>query len=329
MRLKHVFVKEKREEIMEIVRFKLRGKKGLELSCLKIVPEEVKGVMHILHGMGEHKERYVHFAKFMAKNSYAVYVHDHRKHGKSVVDPLEVGIFTKEDTWDDVIDDVNFVNRQIKKDFPKLPIIILGHSMGSIIARKYISKYNNSTTIGIIMGTLPPMSLGKVIAPLMLANVLSLFNRKNKRSEFLSKKLNEPLIAAFEPRRTNFDWITSDEKIVDKYVEDPLCGYSYTPKFYKEFFKGILDVNKPDVVYETKDMPLLFIGGKNDPVGELGVGVRKIRELYSGHGLHDLSIKIVDDARHEVLNEKNKKDTYGYILDWIDKSIIKVKAELY
>jgi len=313
---------------MAIVKFKLRGKKGLELSCFKIVPEEVKGVMHILHGMGEHKGRYENFAKFMAKNSYAVYVHDHRKHGESVTDPSQVGIFTKEDTWDDVIDDVNFVNRQIKKDFPDLPIITLGHSMGSIIARKFLSKYNNSTTIGIIMGTLPPMSLGKAIAPIILANVLSLFTKNDKRSEFLSNKLNEPLLADFEPRRTKFDWLTTNEKIVDKYIEDPLCGYSYNPKFYKEFFKAIVDTNKSDVVYQTKDIPLLFIGGKNDPVGEKGIGVRQTRELYSGHGLLDLTIKIVDDARHEVLNEKNKKETYDYILDWIEKSIIKVNAEL-
>ncbi len=313
---------------MEVVRFKQRGKKDLELSCFKIVPEEVKGVVHILHGMGEHKERYLHFAKYLANNSFAVYAHDHRKHGESVNNENEVGIFTKEDKWDDIIDDCNFVNRQIKKDFPKIPLITLGHSMGSVIARKVISKYPNSSTMAILMGTLPPITSGRAFAPLMLSGIISLFNRKNNRSEFLSKLLNEPLIKKFEPRRTKFDWLSTDETIVDKYVDDPLCGYSYSSRFYYQFFKGIVDVNKSVTMYETKDIPLLFISGKKDPVGEFGDGVKKTRELYSGHGLLDLTTELVDDARHEVLNEKNKATTYKYIIEWIEKSLEKLKDEL-
>ena len=313
---------------MEVLRFKLRGKKEIELSCFKIIPEEVKGVIHILHGMGEHKERYLHFAKYLAKNSYAVYAHDHRKHGDSVKDESEVGIFTKADKWDDIIDDCNFVSRQIKKDFPNVPIIILGHSMGSLIARKFISKYPNSSKLAIIMGTTPPITLGRAFIPLAISSILSLFNKKLKRSEFLAKQLNEPLIAPFEPRRTDFDWISADEGVVDKYIKDPLCGYSYTPRFYKEFFKGILDVNKSDVIFETKDIPLLFISGKQDPVGENGEGVKKTRELYSGHGQLDLTLKLVEGARHEILNEKDKTETYKFIIKWIEESLEKLRIEL-
>ncbi len=314
---------------MEVMRFKLRGKKEIELSCFKIFPEEeVKGVIHILHGMGEHKERYLNFAKYLAKNSYAVYVHDHRKHGESVNDESQVGIFTKEDKWNDIIDDCNFVNRQIKKDFPDIPITTLGHSMGSIIARKFISKYPNSSTMAIIMGTLPPITWKKAFIPLVLTSVLGLFNPKNNRSPFISKLLNDPLIKDFEPRRTDFDWLTTDTKVVDKYVEDPLCGYTYSPRFYKQFFKGIVDVNKSDTIFETKEIPLLFISGKNDPVGEYGEGVKATRELYSGHGLLELTLKIVDNGRHEVLNEKDKTDTYKFIIDWIETSLEKIRTEL-
>ena len=313
---------------MEVKRFRLRGKKGVNLSVYKIVPEEVKGVVHILHGMGEHKERYLHFSKFLVKNGFAVYVHDHRKHGESVSDESEVGIFTKEDTWDDIIDDCNIVNRQIKKDFFEIPIITLGHSMGSIIARKFISKCPNSSTLAIIMGTLPPLSLGKLFVPLVLSSILCLFNKNDERSPFFSKLLNDPLIKGFEPRRTNFDWLTTDEVIVDNYVEDPLCGYTYSTRFYKEFFKGILNVNKSDVIFEGKNIPLLFISGIKDPVGEYGEGVRASRELYSGHGFLDLTLNLVPNARHEVLNEKDKYETFQVILDWIEESLKKVKTEL-
>lgn len=314
---------------MEVKRFKLRGKKGIELSVFKIVPEgEVKGVIHILHGMGEHKERYLHFAKYLAKNSFAVYAHDHRKHGESVSDESQVGIFTKEDKWDDVIDDCNFVNRQIKKDFKDIPIITLGHSMGSVIARKLISKFPNSSTMAIISGTPPPITMARAFAPIAIATILSLFNKNNKRSSFLGKQLNEPLIKDFEPRRTDFDWLSTDEKVVNKYVEDPLCGYNYSPRFYIQFFKGLVDINKSDTIFEGEGIPLLFISGKEDPVGEHGDGVKRMRELYSGHGFLDLSLKIIDNARHEVLNEKDKTTTYRFIIEWIEESLEKLEKDM-
>ncbi len=313
---------------MEVKRFIVRGKKGQDISCYKIVPPKVLGVVHIMHGMGEHKERYLDFAQFLAANSYAVYVHDHRKHGDSIQGVDEVGIFTKDDKWIDIINDCSFVNRKIRKELPDVKVITLGHSMGSIIARKFISLYPKASDLAIIMGTLPPIGLGKAAIPLLMTSVMSLFNPHNNRSLFMAKQLNEPLIKEFEPRRTDFDWITSDEEIVDKYVEDPLCGYPYSTRFYKEFFKGILDVNKSEVLFGTKEMPLLFISGKLDPVGEHGKGVKAIRELYSGHGFLDLTLELVEDARHEVLNEKNKAHTYQFIIDWIEKSIKKIETEL-
>ncbi len=313
---------------MEVKRFIVRGKKGQDISCFKIVPKQVDGVVHIMHGMGEHKERYLDFAQFLATNNYAVYVHDHRKHGDSVQGGDEVGIFTKRDKWLDIINDCSFVNRKIKKELPNVKVITLGHSMGSIIARKFISFYPKSSDLAIIMGTLPPIGLGKAFVPLVMTSIMGLFNPKNQRSLFMAKQLNAPLIKDFEPRRTDFDWITSDEVIVDKYVADPLCGYAYSTRFYKEFFKGILDVNKSDVVFATNEMPILFISGKLDPVGEYGEGVKATRELYSGHGFLDLSLKIVENARHEVLNEKNKDETYQYILEWITKNIKKIETEL-
>ncbi len=304
---------------MEVKRFKVKGNKDIKISCFKIIPENVVGVVHILHGMGEHKERYLDFANFLAKNSYAVYVHDHRKHGKSVNSKNEVGIFTKNDKWDDIIDDCNIVNSKIKKDLPNIKITTLGHSMGSIIARKFISAYPEASDSAIIMGTLPVYGLKKALVPLLITSVMNLFNPKNNRSPFMAKQLNMPLIKEFEPRRTDFDWITSDEKIVDKYVKDPLCGYTYSTRFYNEFFKGILNVNKLNVLLSTKNIPLLFISGVLDPVGEHGEGVKSIKELYESNGFTNLTLEIVKDARHEVLNEKNKDYTYKFIMDWLKK----------
>ncbi|MCK5761497.1 MAG: lysophospholipase [Candidatus Izimaplasma sp.] len=314
---------------MGIDRFTVKGSKGINLSCYKIVPDgELKGVVHILHGMGEHKERYLHFSKYLAKNSFAVYVHDHRKHGESVSDVSEVGIFTKHDKWEDIIDDCNYVGRKIKKDYPNVKVITLGHSMGSVIGRKYISKYPNMTDAAIIMGTTPPISLGRAIVPLLMSSIMCLFNPKNNRSEFLSKLLNGPLIKDLESRKTDFDWISSDPAIVEKYVDDPLCGYAYSTRFYKEFFKGLLDASKSVTIFKTNELQFLFISGIGDPVGEFGEGVKAMREVYSGHGFLDLTLEIVKEARHEVLNEVNKEATYKFILEWIEKSLDKIEMEL-
>ena len=306
---------------MEIKEFLVKGKHDLDLSCFKIIPEgEIKAVIQIFHGMGEHKKRYHHFAKYMAKNGFAVYTHDHRKHGLSVKKEEDVGIFLKEDTWDDVMLDCNFVNRKIKKDLPNVPVVVMGHSMGSIIARKYISNYSNDAKMAIIMGTLPPIGMKRAWAPLFLTSFLGLF-MKDKRIPFIAKLLNDPLNKSFAIKRTTFDWLSNDIRVVDKYIADPLCGYAYSKKFYKEFFKAMIDVNKSDVILETEDIPLLFISGKDDPVGDFGEGVKRVRELYSGHGYTQLTYELVENNRHEIINEKEKTATFKYLIDWIESKL--------
>jgi len=307
---------------MSIERFKTKGKHSIELDCVKVLPKkEPKALIQIFHGMGEHKERYIPFMEFMAEQGYALYAHDHRKHGKSVLVEDGYGIFDKNDRWDDVLDDCYFVTRKMLKDFPGKPVIIFGHSMGSIIARQYISKNALVPKAAIIMGTLPPYSAGKAAAPLMLARIVKLFTSSTKRSNFLADTLNKPMLKEYGNPRTKFDWLTHDEEIVDKYVEDPLCGYAYTPKFYIEFFKGIIECNKSDFISKTKDIPILFISGAADPVGENGAGVERIHQTYNGHGYTQLTLKLVDKARHEVLNETDKESTYDYIKEWVAKVI--------
>lgn len=306
---------------MGIEEFVVRGKKEVDLSCFKILPEgEIKGVIQFFHGMGDHKKRYRNLAKFMAKNGYAFYAHDHRKHGKSVKTPEEVGIFSRNDSWEDVLLDCNFITHEIQKDLPDVPIIIMGHSMGSTIARQYISNFERVPKMAIIMGTLPPIGLSRAWAPLFLTTVFGWF-MKDKPMNFIAKLLNDPLNKSYPVKRTKFDWLTNDTKVVDKYVADPLCGYSYSKKFYKEFFKSLLKLNKSDVILETNDIPLLFISGKDDPVGDFGEGVKKTRELYSGHGYTQLTIKLIENNRHEIINEKEKTTTFKYLVEWMDSNL--------
>ena len=296
----------------------LHGRHECPLSVYYQVPENPKAIVQIFHGMGEHKERYEDFIAFLNKNGYGAYIHDHRKHGASLNSPEELGIFSKEDTWDDVLDDCYFVTRKIQKDHKDVPIIIMGHSMGSIIARGYIQRFRSVPSKAIIMGTLPPYTSMKGFAPIMLAKILGLF-RKERRSEFMANQLNAPLIKPFYGNLTPFDWISSDEAVVKAYAEDPLCGYSYNAKFYEEFLKAIVKVNKERNLEATPNIPLLFISGDTDPVGEFGKGVEELVALYSGHAYQQMTTIFMKDARHEVLNETNKQEAYDKILKWLNK----------
>lgn len=303
---------------MEVKKFIVEGKFGVELSCFGIIPEEeVKATVVLFHGMGEHKERYLHFAKWMAKQGYAVFAHDHRKHGKSIGDFDTVGVFTDADRWEYVIDDAHYVVKEARAQVPDIPIIILGHSMGSVIARRYISKYTALPHAAIIMGTVPIQTKMSAFLPTTIAKIIRVF-KKNQVSPFLANMLNGRLTKHIKSPRTEFDWLTRDEKIVDKYIDDPLCGYPYSPKFYIEFFKALVVINDSATISETRNIPILFISGKDDPVGEFGAGVKDVYQLYNGHGFFSLTLKLIDDNRHEVLNELKKTTTYKYINEWID-----------
>jgi len=309
---------------MEVVDFKVKGKHELQLACIKVLPKkEPKAIVQIFHGMGEHKNRYIPFMKYLAENGYAVYAHDHRKHGESVANEDDYGIFVNTDTWDNVLDDCYFVSRRIMKDLPGKKIIVFGHSMGSIIARGFLSKYATVAKAGVIMGTLPPYSPTKAFPLIALANIIKLFTGSTKRSNFLATSMNKPMMKNYEEPRTHLDWLTRDEEVVDQYIDDKLCGYAYTPQFYIQFFKGIVECNKSNFMLEAKDIPLLLISGAADPVGGNGTGIEEIFEKYSGHGFTQLTLELVDGARHEVLNEIDKIKTYEFILNWLDNNVEK------
>ncbi len=306
---------------MEERKFEVEGKFGVVLSVFGFVPEEVKGVIHIYHGMGEHKERYQNFMKWISKKGYAVFAHDHRKHGKSIDEEFyKVGEFTDADRFEYLIDDAHYIVRQLKDEFKDVPYILLGHSMGSIIARRYLTKYATYIDAAIIMGTLPIIKPSKVFLPIFIAKMIKTFKR-NRISPFLSELLNKPLKKGVKDAVTDFDWLSTDEKQVQKYIDDPLSGYAYTPQFYIEFLNMCVKVNKSEIISEGKDIPMLFISGKEDPVGNFGEGVRDVYELYNAHGYFQLKLKLIEGFRHEVLNEKKKTTTYKMIDEWLDTSL--------
>lgn len=303
---------------MKQIRFNVKGHANLELKAVKIESQKSPTcIVQIFHGMGEHKERYLEFMKYLANHGITSYIHDHRKHGASVEKEEERGIFTKHDNFDDMVDDAYFISREILKEHPGKKIIVLGHSMGSIIARHFISKYRTIPYAAIIMGTLAPIGNIKISLFNALGKVMSLIKRDNE-CPFLANQINKPLLIDYEDPDTKFEWLSYNKENIQNYLDDSeRCGFAYNPKFYCTFFKGIKKANESSLILNGRDIPLLFISGRDDPVGDYGEGVDAVKELYNGHGFTELTLKLVNKNKHEVLHEDTKQETYKYIYEWI------------
>lgn len=277
---------------------------------------EVKAVYQMVHGMTEYIDRYDGFATFLAENHIAVIGHDHLGHGKSVIDADHLGYFAKENGDELLLQDMHEVMNKGKELFPNVPNFIMGHSMGSFLVRRYLTRYGNEVTGAVVMGT------GFIPAGLAgFGKTLSKMIRKTKgefyRSQFLTNLALGSNNKPFAPNRTNVDWLTKDEAIVDKYVKDPLCTFKFTSSAFVDFFGFIQALGKMEGADQIpKDLPILVTSGEVDPVGGK-TAVEKLNARYQKMGLTNVKTKIYPNDRHEILNELDKSTVYQDILNWV------------
>ncbi len=293
-----------------------------DIRVRKWTPDcDVIGTVQIAHGIAEHCERYDEFCEFLCEKGLVVYINDHRGHGKSVVDGKK-GYFAKENGWMKVVGDMHSIFELSDTDYPNVPHVLFGHSMGSFLARTYQFTYADDFAGAVICGTaqMPGVIVG---AGHFLASFISRF-ADDKPSELLDKVAFGAYNNGFKPVRTKFDWLSRDEAVVDKYVEDPLCGFVATAGLFKDMMSGLKVIADPvNVSKMNKQTPVLFIAGDKDPVGENGKGVEMAFKSFVDAGINDVSIKLYKDARHEVLNEINKYEVFEDIFSWIITKVIK------
>ncbi len=282
-------------------------------------PEKVKGIFQIVHGMAEHGDRYEEFAKFLTTVGFAVYVSDHIGHGRSVKSDEDLGYFGEEDGWKAFVDDAHMVTFRAKKEFPGVPVVLFGHSMGSFVARSYISQYGNEIDAAIICGTSGPNPASGM--GIFLAETVA----KIKGSKYKSNLINSVAFGAYNKRfaskdDTGFGWLTTDKAIVKKYNEDPLCGFLFTAKGFKDLFSVLDSVSKKECYLNTPaDLPIFIISGIDDPVGTYGKGVQKVYDEFVATGHKKVTIKLYDRMRHEILNEFGKEEVMVNIAQWCQK----------
>ncbi|MDX2359679.1 MAG: alpha/beta hydrolase [Crocinitomicaceae bacterium] len=285
-----------------------------------------KAIIHIIHGMTEHGARYEHFARALNNQGFGVYCPDVRGHGITAGSLENVGFFAEKEGWKLVVNDAIEQTKNIKKSHPDIPVFILGHSMGSFIARsiaiaspKLVNGYILSATVG------HPGWKGTVGKP--LAKTLAFLFGKRKRIKFLTNTAFNGYNKRVENVRTERDWLTRDEAIVDAYVNDPYCMQEFTAQFFYDLSKGLLEINKQENINKVdKEEQVLMVYGEMDPAGEYGKGPKEVYGKYQKAGVNDLEIIGFEGGRHEILNETNREEVYTVITDWLN---VRAKRKTY
>ena len=280
---------------------------------------EIRGVVQILHGIAEFVERYDDFAIFLTSQGFLVVAEDHMGHGQSINGEGIQGYF--HGGWFTAIEDSMQLMADTRAEFPDLPYILFGHSMGSFMARTILCKYPDcGLTAAVICGTgwQPAFAL-----PALIKVVEGICKKdETKPNEMLQQMVFGSYNKKVEHPRTPFDWLTRDAKIVDEYIAHPLCGFTASAGLLREMLKGIYFIEqKQNLKNMNKKLPVFFIAGGDDPVGPYGKGVYTAAEEFKKAGMEDVSVRIYPMGRHEILNEINRKDVYEDVLRWIEKKL--------
>ena len=274
-----------------------------------------KGIVHICHGMAEHIGRYNWLIKKLNDDGYHVISIDHRGHGNRIGDNPK-GFFDEKDGWNMVVEDLSVLIEMSKQDYPDLKQFIIAHSMGSWIALSALQ--NNIAIDGLILsGSSKPAKLMIIIQKILIKIQILLFGKKSV-SIFLDNITLGSYNNFFKPNRTNKDWISSDNDNVDNYVDDDLCGFPVTNGLWQDLANGILKVfNINNYSLSENSIPIFIISGSKDPVGENGKGVMRLYNFLSNI-FSNVSIKIVNEARHEVFSETTKENSYNSLIKFIE-----------
>ena len=293
-----------------------------KIHVIEWIPEqEVRAVLQIAHGMVEYVDRYHEFAEYLANQGIYVVGHDHLGHGQSVCSKGDYGYFPHIDGNKCVIGDIHKLRNMTSEKYADVPYFMLGHSMGSFLLRQYLTMHSQGLAGAVIMGTghQPKMILS---AGQMVCKITAMFKGWKHKSQFVNNLSFGSYNKKFEPAETSNDWLTSDKVKRDQYIEDPLCGYTFTVGAYYQMFEGmkVLDT-KGSVDKIRKDIPVFFVAGAEDPVGEFGKGVQRIYEKYKAAGIKDVSIRLYKDDRHEILNETDREQVYEDLYHWIVSKI--------
>lgn len=281
-----------------------------------------RAVVQIVHGIAEYIGRYDHVARFLSERGVLVCGEDHLGHGGTADDGI-YGYFGPKDGWDLVSRDVHRLRELQGEKYPGIPYVMLGHSMGSFLARTYLIRWPGTVDGAVLSGTGQEpaylVALGKTMAgtlcrlrggtyvsPLVTAMSLGSYNKK------------------FKPNRTSADWISRDEAVVDAYRKDPLCSFVPTVGMFRDMMGGLRFIAEgKNLARMEKETPVYFLSGDHDPVGGMGEGVKRVVRMFREAGCRDVTLKLYPDGRHEMFNELNRQEVMEDLLAWLEEKTIR------
>lgn len=280
-----------------------------------------RAVVQIIHGIAEYIDRYDDFMMFLATNGIVAVGNDHLGHGKSITAPEQKGFFADENGWDYAVNDEEILRLAMKENYPEIPVIAFGHSMGSFLTRTHIIRFPQGFDAAIISGT-GNQGAALVTGGLTMGNLVVSLKGPHHYSNFLNNLAFGSYNKIYDNPKTTHDWLTRDEAVVEKYLADPLCGFVPSCSLFRDMMVGVKFItNVKNLDAMNKDMPVYFMSGSMDPVGECGKGVELAYNNFLKAGMKDVTMKLYEGGRHEMLNEINNQEVYADILNWLNSKI--------
>jgi alpha-beta hydrolase superfamily lysophospholipase len=291
---------------------------GVDVVVDRMLPDgAAKAVVLIAHGMAEHAARYARFAGELAARGYAVYAPDHRGHGRTAGGDERLG-WAGEDGWNGMLRDLARLAELVRERHSDVPLILFGHSMGSVLAQRFAQLHGTLLRGLILSGTFG--SAPNIGAGIAAAQMLAL-----ARGGRAPSSLQSTMFADFNKSFSSepgFDWLSGDAAEVRKYVDDPHCGFTFSNRLLLEMLRGYVETWKPrNERAVPRELPVLLFSGELDPVGRNTAAVRQLADRYRTLGLRDVTVKFYPGGRHEMLNETNRDEVVSDVLAWLDAHV--------
>lgn len=313
---------------MQVEKFMQKMSDGTEISVNRWIPEDeenIRAVVVFSHGMQEHALRYDRVGSEFAAHGYLFNAHDHRGHGKTAyyAESNKTGMFGKladKNGFEKVTSDLDEIIDEVKKDYPGKKVILFGHSFGSFVAQNYMEQHGDKISACILCGTSGPRK--GLLKDKLFADLACVFLGKNKKSEFCQNLAFASYNDHFKDENDRLSWLSKNPSNRMMYKNDSWCGGAPTVSFFRDLASGLAKIhNQKNLKKIPAELPVLAVYGSDDPVGNYGKSIEKLLEIYRKNGVKNVSSKIYEGDRHEILNEENSDEILSDIFNWIEKNV--------